>query len=370
MIIGCPKEIKTHEYRVGLVPSSVKELISHGHEVLIESGAGDGINYTDDVYKAAGAKILPDAKAVYAQADMIIKVKEPQKSEYELLREGQILFTYLHLAADKPQTEALIKSKCIAIAYETVTDEQGLLPLLRPMSEIAGRLSVHVGSSLLQKHAGGSGRLISGVPGVFPARVAVLGGGVAGFNAARMAAGLEANVTIFERSQSRMRFLDDYFKGRARVIYSNSENIEQMLPKADMIIGSVLVPGGSAPKLITKDMLKSMQLGTVLIDIAIDQGGCFETSRPTTHSDPTYVEEGILHYCVANMPGAVPLTSALALNTAVLPYATMIANAGWQKALNSDQHLRAGLNVCSGYVTCREVAEALDLPYRSPSDLL
>ncbi len=370
MIIGCPKEIKTHEYRVGLVPSSVKELISNGHEVLVESSAGEGINYSDEAYEAAGAKILPDAASVYAQAEMIVKVKEPQASEYDLLREGQILFTYLHLAADKPQAEALMKSKCIAIAYETVTDEQGLLPLLRPMSEIAGRLSVHVGSSLLQRHAGGSGRLISGVPGVFPARVSVLGGGVAGFNAARMAVGLEANVTIFERSQSRMRFLDDYFKGRARIVYSNSENIEQMIPHTDMIIGSVLVPGASAPKLITKDMLKKMQPGTVLIDIAIDQGGCFETSRPTTHSEPTYIEDGILHYCVANMPGAVPLTSALALNTAVLPYATLIANQGWQRALNTNQHLRAGLNVCKGHVTCREVSQALDLPFRSPSDLL
>ncbi len=363
MIIGCPKEIKTHEYRVGLVPGSVKELVARGHTVLIEAGAGAGINYHDEDYIEAGAQIISSAKEVFDRAEMIVKVKEPQPSEYDLLREGQILFTYLHLAADKEQALGLQKSKCIAIAYETVTDNRGGLPLLRPMSEIAGRLSVHVGSGLLQKHEGGIGRLISGVPGVYPARVIILGGGIAGFNAARMAVGLEANVTIFELSQDRMRFLDDYFKGAARIVHSNKENLENLIQYGDLVIGAVLVPGASAPKLVTKDMLKKMKPGSVLVDIAIDQGGCFETSKPTTHQDPTYVVDDVLHYCVANMPGAVPLTSALALNTAVLPFAAAIADKGWQKALADDPHLMQGLNVCKGQITCPEVAEALDLSY-------
>lgn len=363
MIIGCPKEIKTHEYRVGLVPGSVKELVARGHTVLIETGAGAGINYHDEDYIEAGAQIISSAKEVFDRAEMIVKVKEPQSSEYDLLREGQILFTYLHLAADKEQALGLQKSKCVAIAYETVTDSRGGLPLLRPMSEIAGRLSVHVGSGLLQKHEGGIGRLISGVPGVYPARVIILGGGIAGFNAARMAVGLEANVTIFELSQDRMRFLDDYFKGAARIVHSNKENLENLIQYGDLVIGAVLVPGASAPKLVTKDMLKKMKPGSVLVDIAIDQGGCFETSKPTTHQDPTYVVDDVLHYCVANMPGAVPLTSALALNTAVLPFAAAIADKGWQKALADDPHLMQGLNVCKGQITCPEVAEALELSY-------
>lgn len=367
MIIGCPKEIKNHEYRVGLVPGSVKELVGRGHKVLIETGAGAGINYGDDAYIEAGAEICSSPEDIFAQAEMIVKVKEPQASEYALLREDQILFTYLHLAADKPQAEALMKSKCVAIAYETVTDNQGGLPLLRPMSEIAGRLSVHVGSGLLQKHEGGLGRLISGVPGVFPARVIVLGGGISGFNAARMAVGLEANVTIFELSQARMRFLDDYFKGSARILHSNKENLENMIQYADLVIGAVLVPGASAPKLVTKEMLKDMKPGSVLVDISIDQGGCFETSKATTHRDPTYVVDDVLHYCVANMPGAVPLTSALALNTAILPFAGAIAGKGWEKALKDDIHLARGLNVCQGKITNKNVAEALGLDYTNHS---
>lgn len=363
MIIGCPKEIKTHEYRVGLVPGSVKELTAHGHDVIIETGAGAGINYMDDDYVAAGAKICGAAKDVFDKADMIVKVKEPQPSEYDFLREGQILYTYLHLAADKPQAEGLMKSKCVALAYETVTDSQGGLPLLRPMSEIAGRLSVHVASSLLQKHEGGLGRLISGVPGVYPARVIILGGGISGFNAARMAVGLEANVTIFELSQDRMRFLDDYFKGSARIVHSNRENLEHMIQYADVVIGAVLVPGASAPRLVTRDMLKKMKPGSVLIDIAIDQGGCFETSKATTHQDPTYVVDDVLHYCVANMPGAVPLTSALALNTAILPYAIALADKGWKRAVADDPHLKNGLNVVEGKICNKNVAESLELDY-------
>lgn len=363
MIIGCPKEIKTHEYRVGLVPGSVRELVGRGHKVLIQSGAGAGINYDDKAYKDAGAQICKTAKEVFDKSEMIIKVKEPQPSEYGLLRENQILFTYLHLAADKPQAKGLMKSKCIAIAYETVTDDQNGLPLLRPMSEIAGRLSVHVGSALLQKHEGGLGRLISGVPGVHPARVIVIGGGIAGFNAARMAVGLEANVTIMELSQNRMRFLDDYFKGSARILHSNKENLEHMIKYGDLVIGAVLVPGASAPKLVTRKMLKTMKKGSVLVDIAIDQGGCFETSKATTHQDPTYVVDDVLHYCVANMPGAVPLTSALALNTAILPFAVALAVKGWEVALAEDKHLKNGLNVCRGKITNKNVAEALDFDY-------
>ncbi|MAS86779.1 MAG: alanine dehydrogenase [Micavibrio sp.] len=363
MIIGCPKEIKNHEYRVGLVPGSVKELVGHGHKVIVETGAGAGINYDDKAYKEAGASIVKTAKDVFSKADMIVKVKEPQAVECAMLREDQILFTYLHLAADKPQAKALMKSKCVAIAYETVTDQEGGLPLLRPMSEIAGRLSVHVGSGLLQKHEGGLGRLISGVPGVYPARVVIIGGGVAGFNAARMAVGLEANVTIMEKSQNRMRFLDDYFKGSARIVHSNKENLENLIPYADLVIGAVLVPGASAPRLVTKKMLKQMKSGAVLVDIAIDQGGCFETSKPTTHRDPTYVVDGILHYCVANMPGAVPLTSALALNTAILPHALALANKGWRRAVAEDTHLKNGLNVVQGKICNKNVAEALQLEY-------
>lgn len=364
MLIGVPKEIKTLEYRVGLVPTSVQEFVKNGHEVLIETGAGLGINFTDADYEAAGAKIAGSAAEVFEKAEMIIKVKEPQAEECKMLREDQILFTYLHLAADPAQTQGLIDSGCVAIAYETVTGPDGRsLPLLEPMSEIAGRLSVQVGAYNLQKHQGGTGRLIGGVPGVKPAKVLVIGGGVAGFHAAQMAVGLGANVTILEMSNPRMRFLDEYFKGRANIIYSNAGSIERYATNSDLIIGAVLIPGASAPKLISKAMLADMQPGTVMVDIAIDQGGCFETSKATTHADPTYVIDDVVHYCVANMPGAVPRTSALALNNSVLSYGLRLANQGWKQALLSDQNFRNGLNVCKGEVTHKGVAESLNLDF-------
>lgn len=364
MIIGVPKEIKTLEHRVGLVPSSVKEFVNNGHKVLVETGAGASINFTDEIYKKAGAEICSTAEEIFKRADMIIKVKEPQASECKMLREDQILFTYLHLAADKQQAIDLQKSGCVAIAYETVTGANGRsLPLLEPMSEIAGRLSIQVGSYYLQKHMGGTGRLIGGVPGVKPAEVLIIGGGVSGFHAAQMATGLGANVTILERNNERMRFLDEYFIGRANIIYSNADTIEKNIEKADLVIGAVLIPGAAAPRLVSKPMLSTMIPGAVMVDIAIDQGGCFETSKATTHKDPTYVVDGIVHYCVANMPGAVPLTSALALNHSVLPYALKLANQGWEKALSADPNFRNGLNVCKGKITHKAVADALDLAY-------
>ncbi len=364
MKIGCPKEIKKQEHRVGLVPASVKELVAHGHSVMVETGAGQGIGFTDDHYKAAGASIAPDAKTVFASNDMIVKVKEPQPQECAMLRPEQILFTYLHLAPDPEQAKALIASGCIAIAYETVTGADGRsLPLLAPMSEIAGRLSTQVGAHYLQKHLGGIGRLIGGVPGVPSAHVVVLGGGVSGFNAARMAVGMEARVTILDRSPDRLRFLDDYFAGRAEVLYSTQDAVEQLLPDSDIVIGAVLIPGASAPRLVTRPMLSKMRKGSVLVDIAIDQGGCFETSRPTTHADPVYDVDGITHYCVANMPGAVPLSSALALNQAVLPYAVALADRGWKRALQEIPGFMAGLNVSHGKVTHKGVAESLKIDY-------
>jgi alanine dehydrogenase len=363
MLVGCPKEIKSQEHRVGLVPSSVKEYTAHGHKVIMETGAGTGINFTDDDYINAGAEIRGSAKEIFDEADMIVKVKEPQAVECAMLKEDQILFTYLHLAADPEQAKGLMDSKCVAIAYETVTGPDGKgLPLLAPMSEIAGRLSTLVGSYNLQKHLGGTGRLISGVPGVLPAKVLVIGGGVAGFNAARIAVGMGGDVTILEKDHDRMRFLDDYFQGKAKVVYSSVSYIEEVAPNMDLIIGAVLIPGASAPQLITREMLKNMAPGTVLVDIAIDQGGCFETSKPTTHDEPTYVVEDVIHYCVANMPGAVALTSALALNHAVLPYGLAIADKGWKKALLEDPNLRNGLNVLHGEITYESVASSLDLP--------
>ncbi len=364
MKIGVPKEIKTLEHRVGLVPSSVKEFTSRGHEVFIESNAGDAINFTNADYEAVGAKILPTAKDVFDTAEMIIKVKEPQPQECKMLREGQILFTYLHLAADMKQAEGLIDSGCVAIAYETVTGRNGHgLPLLEPMSEIAGRLSVQVGAYYLQKHMGGLGRLIGGVPGVKPGEVLIIGGGVSGFHAAQMATGLGANVTILEKSNDRMRFLDDYFHGRANIVYSNIDTLEKSIVQSDLVIGAVLIPGASAPKLVKKDMLSTMRRGSVMVDIAIDQGGCFETSRATTHDEPTYVVDDVVHYCVANMPGAVPLTSALALNHSVLPYALRLADRGWKDTLIGDPAFMAGLNVCEGKITNEAVAHALSLEY-------
>lgn len=371
MKIGVPKEIKKQEHRVGLVPASVTELVANGHEVLIETNAGAAIGFDDTAYKEAGAKIASTAKEVFDNCEMIVKVKEPQPQECEMLSEGQILFTYLHLAPDPEQAEGLIKSKCVAIAYETVTGTGGRgLPLLAPMSEVAGRLATQVGAHYMQKHLGGQGKLIGGVPGVEQSRVVVLGGGIAGFNAARMAVGLEANVVIMERSPDRMRELDDYFKGRAQIVYSTRDAIEQYAYDADLIIGSVLIPGAAAPKLITKDMLPHMKKGTVMVDIAIDQGGCFETSKPTTHQDPVFEVDGVIHYCVANMPGAVPLTSAMALNNAVLPYAIKLANKGWKEALSQDADFYNGLNVCLGKITHKDVAQSLKMDYtKNPLEL-
>lgn len=364
MLIGCPKEIKAQEYRVGLVPSSVKEYVAHGHKVIMETAAGAGINFSDNDYLAAGAEIRGTAKEIFDEADMIIKVKEPQAVECAMLREGQILFTYLHLAANPEQAKGLIESGCVAIAYETVTGADGKgLPLLAPMSEIAGRLSVQVGAFNLQKHMGGTGRMISAVPGILPAKVLILGGGVSGFNAARMAAGMEAEVTILERNHDRLRYLDDYFAGRAKVVYSVTDFIVRAVQQTDLIIGAVLIPGASTPHLIKKDILKTMMPGTVVVDISIDQGGCFETSKATTHSNPTYVIEDVVHYCVANMPGAVPLSSALALNHAVLPYGLALADKGWKQAILEDESLRNGLNVVKGEITYENVASALELPY-------
>ncbi len=364
MLIGVPKEIKTLEHRVGLVPASVKELTSRGHEVIVETNCGGAINFSNEDYESAGAKVIDTPQEIFAKAEMIVKVKEPQPNECDMLREDQVLFTYLHLAADVEQTKALVKSKCVAIAYETVTGPQGYgLPLLEPMSEIAGRLSIQVGAHYMQKHMGGQGLLLGGVPGVKPGKVVILGGGVSGLNAAEMAVGLGANVTILEMSNPRMRFLDQHFKGRVNILYSSIDTLEREIAEADMIIGAVLIPGAIAPKLITRDMLANVKKGAVMVDIAIDQGGCFETSKATTHADPVYVVDDVIHYCVANMPGAVPLSSALALNHSVLPYTIRLADQGWEQALASDENFRNGLNVCKGQITNQAVAESLALSY-------
>ena len=370
MLIGCPKEIKTKEFRVGLTPTSVREYVRNGHQVIVETGAGLGIQAADDEYIKAGAKIAANAKEVFDKADMIVKVKEPQPVECEMLRPGQILFTYLHLAADAKQAEGLIKSKSVAIAYETVTSDKGGLPLLAPMSEVAGRMGVHVGAYFLHAANGGSGILIGGVPGVPAAQVVVLGGGVSGTHAAKMAVGMEARVTILEKNLDRIRQLDDLFGNRANVVYSTHDAIEHYVSRADIVIGAVLIPGALAPKLITRDILKKMRPKSVIVDIAIDQGGCAETSKPTTHDNPVFEAEGILHYCVANMPGAVPRTSAYALNNAVLPYGIEIANKGWKQALSDNRHLRNGLNVCQGRITHADVARDLKLDYTKAEESL
>jgi alanine dehydrogenase len=363
MRVGVPKEVKTHEYRVGLVPGSVRELVHHGHEVVAESGAGAGIGFEDADYTRAGARILKTADEVFAAAEMIVKVKEPQPAEIKRLRAGQVLFTYLHLAADKAQTEGLLKSGATCIAYETVTDARGGLPLLAPMSEVAGRMSVQVGAHCLEKEQGGTGILLGGVPGVRAAKVVVIGGGVAGTNAARMAMGMEAYVTVIDKSLHRLYELDMQFGSQMHTLYSTVENIENEVIQADLVIGAVLLPGAAAPKLVTRDMVKRMKPGSVIVDIAIDQGGCTETSRPTTHAAPTYVEEGVIHYCVTNMPGAVARTSTFALNNATLPFVLALANKGWRRALADDVHLRRGLNVHAGALTHEAVAQDLGLPY-------
>jgi alanine dehydrogenase len=359
MLIGVPKEIKTHEYRVGLVPASVRELVHQGHQVLVETGAGAGIGLDDRAYAAAGARIAATAAEVFAAAELVVKVKEPQSTEIELLRRGQVLFTYLHLAPDPVQARGLMKAGCTAIAYETVTDHHGGLPLLAPMSEVAGRMAVQAGARGLEKESGGSGVLLGGVPGVPPGRVAILGGGVAGTNAAQMALGIGAEVTIIDRSVPRLRELDLHFGGRARTVFSTVDAIETFVADADVVIGAVLVPGAAAPKLVSRALVKRMRPGSVIVDIAIDQGGCVATSRPTTHADPTFIEEGVVHYCVANMPGAVARTSAFALNNATLPFVLALAAAGWRRACQADPHLLAGLNIHGGRVTHRAVAAAL-----------
>lgn len=369
MRVGCPKEIKNHEYRVGLTPGSVREYVAHNHTVIMETNAGAGIGADDGAYKAAGAQIVETAEEVFTRAELIVKVKEPQAVERAMLRDDHILYTYLHLAPDPDQTGDLVNSGCTAIAYETVTDPHGGLPLLAPMSEVAGRLSIQAGATALQKANGGSGVLLGGVPGVVPGKVAIIGGGVVGLNAAKIAAGMGAEVTIVDRSLTRLRELDDIFAGRVRTRYSTVEAIEEECFAADLVVGAVLIPGAAAPKLVTREMLSGMREGSVLCDVAIDQGGCFETSQPTTHSEPTYVVDGILHYCVANMPGAVPVTSAKALNNATLHYGLMLADRGLQ-ALIDDPHLRNGLNVHKGRVTNSAVADALGYETADPETVL
>ena len=369
MRVGCPKEIKNHEYRVGLTPGAVREYVAHGHEVIIETKAGAGIGADDDAYRAAGAKIVPTAADIFLKSDMVVKVKEPQPAEWAQLRDGQILYTYLHLAPDPEQTKGLLASGVTAIAYETVTDERGGLPLLAPMSEVAGRLSIQAGATALQKANGGRGILLGGVPGVLPAKVAIIGGGVVGLHAAKMAAGLGADVSIIDRSIPRLRQLDDIFGGRIHTRYSTIDALEEEVFAADLVIGAVLIPGAAAPKLVTREMLSGMKRGAVIVDVAIDQGGCFETSHATTHSDPTYEVDGVVHYCVANMPGAVPVTSAHALNNATLHYGLQLADKGL-KAIAEDRHLRAGLNVHKGRVTNRPVAEALGYESYAPEAIL
>ncbi len=369
MRVGCPKEIKNHEYRVGLTPGAVREYVAHGHEVIIETGAGAGIGAEDSAYQSAGAKIVATAADIFARSDMVVKVKEPQPVEWSQLREGQLLYTYLHLAPDPAQTKGLLGSGVTAIAYETVTDSRGGLPLLAPMSEVAGRLAIQAGASALQKAHGGRGVLLGGVPGVLPGKVTIIGGGVVGLNAAKMAVGLGADVTIIDRSIPRLRELDDIFNGRVHTRYSSIEAIEEECFSADAIIGAVLIPGAAAPKLVSREMLSGMKKGAVLVDVAIDQGGCFETSHATTHSEPTYVIDGIIHYCVANMPGAVPVTSANALNNATLHYGLQLADKGL-KAMVDDPHLRNGLNVHKGKVTNRPVAEALGYDMVEPQLVL
>lgn len=363
MRIGVPKEIKNEEYRAGLVPGSVQEIIKEGHEVVVETNLGIGIGFSDDDYIKAGAKILGTADEVFAQSDMIVKVKEPQLVEIDKLREDQILFTYLHLAADKPQATGLQDSGCTAIAYETVTCPAGSLPLLTPMSEVAGRMSIQVGAHCLEKQQKGRGILLGGVPGVAPAKVTIIGGGVAGTNAAMMAIGMGANVTVIDRSISQLQKLAHQFGSKIKTIYSTEQAIAREVAKSDLVVGSVLLAGAAAPKLVTKDMIKTMEAGSVVVDIAIDQGGCFETSKPTTHSEPTYIEEGVVHYCVTNMPGAVPRTSAFALNNATLPYILQLANQGYKKAFKQNIHLQNGLNVHKGKITNLPVAQALDLDF-------
>jgi alanine dehydrogenase len=365
MKIGVPKEVKIHEYRVGLVPAGVRELVDAGHQVLVESGAGAGIGFEDSHYKSAGALVAQTAQDVFGAAELIVKVKEPQLAECKQLRSGQVLFTYLHLAADRDQALALLASGATAIAYETVTAPDGSLPLLTPMSEVAGRMAVQVGAISLQKANGGFGVLLGGVPGVAPAKVVVLGGGVSGTHAVEMAVGLRADVTVVDRSVKRLRELSSIFGSQLKTVYSTAHAIEELVRDADLVIGAVLIAGAAAPKLVTRAMVKTMKLGAVLVDIAIDQGGCFETSRPTTHAAPTFILDGVIHYCVTNMPGAVPRTSTFALTNATLPYVRALADHGWRQAIANDPGLARGLNVHAGVLTYEAVASALGLDFRA-----
>lgn len=367
MIIGIPKEIKNHEYRVGMSPAGVRELNIQGHTMLVEAGAGHGSGFSDELYQEMGATVVDRAETIFDRAEMILKVKEPQQHECRQLSKGQTLFTYLHLAPDPKQTALLIESGATCIAYETVTDDFGGLPLLAPMSEVAGRMAIQEGAWCLEKARGGIGVLLGGVPGVEPANVVIIGGGVVGLNAARMACGLGAHVTILDRSLQRLKYIDELYNGRITTVFSTTDAIERHLRSADLVIGAVLIPGAAAPKLITRSMLALMKQGAVMVDVAIDQGGCFETSHPTTHQDPIYIVDGIVHYCVANMPGAVAHTSTLALTNATLPYVSLLANAGVIKALMENHNLLNGLNIHDGHVTSLAVSEALGLPFRPPS---
>ena len=368
MRIGVPKEIKNHEYRVGLTPESVAELVAHGHSVLVETNAGGGIGASDNDYRSAGADIANDATQVFDAAEMIVKVKEPQAGERAMLKPDQILYTYLHLAPDPEQTKDLVASKSVCIAYETVTDAMGGLPLLKPMSQVAGRMSIQAGAAALEKAHGGRGVLLGGVPGVHPGKVVVVGGGVVGFNAAQMAVGLHADVTILDKSPMQLERLSNHFEASAKVLFATKAAIAEHVASADLVVGAVLVPGAAAPKLVSREQLKTMQPGAVLVDVAIDQGGCFETSHATTHAEPTYVVDDIVHYCVANMPGAVARTSTYALNNVTLPFAIKIADMGWKAALAADPHLKEGLNVCNGAITYKAVADDLDYEY-VPADI-
>jgi len=370
MLIGVSKEIKVHEYRVGMTPSSVREAVVHGHAVIVETRAGAGIGASDDDYRSAGAQVADTAAEVFARADLIVKVKEPQAAERKMLRANQVLFTYLHLAADRAQAQDLLASGAVCIAYETVTSPTGGLPLLAPMSEVAGRLAIQAGAHCLEKSAGGMGMLLGGVPGVAPARIVILGAGVVGTNAAQMAVGTGAQVVVIDKSIDALRRIDALFNGRALTVYSNRDNIEREVRRADLVISGVLIPGAAAPKLITKDMLAKMKPGSVIVDVAIDQGGSTETSRPTTHANPTYVIDGIVHYMVANMPGAVPRTSTYALNNATLPFMLALADKGWRDAVRNDPHLKHGLNIVDGRITHQAVADALGLDYTAADTLL
>ena len=370
MLVGVPTEIKANENRVGLVPSSVREVIAHGHQVVVESGAGQGVDFSDGAYREAGAEVVDSAAEVFERAEMVVKVKEPQPSETAMLRPDQILFTFLHLAPDPEQTTGLQRSGATAIAYETVTNHRGGLPLLAPMSEVAGRLSIQAGARCLEKIMGGRGVLMGGVPGVGPARVAILGGGVAGSNALRMAIGMGAEVTVLDKNLDRLAQLDDLYGGRIKTWYSTEESVEQAVLEADLVVGTVLLPGAAAPKLIKRDMVRRMKAGSAIVDVSVDQGGCAETTQATTHQEPTYIVDDVVHYCVANMPGAVARTSTMALNHATLPFVLKLADQGVWAALNADPNLLNGLNVCRGYVTIRTVAEHLGRDYRAREEFV